>query len=81
MNDLGANILAVMENSNLGKMSVHVLNKQTRDMGIDLDNMTEKDVSTLIQQLRDILPFFLGDEARDVLAKIRRYSDNEMAVV
>jgi hypothetical protein len=81
MNDLGANILAVMENSNLGKMSVHVLNKQSKDMGIDLNKLTEKDVSDLIDQLTVILPFFLGDEAGDVLAKIRRYSENRMAVV
>lgn len=81
MNDLGANILAVMENSNLGEMSVHVLYKQSKDIGIDLDNITEREVTTLIEQLSDILPFFLGEETRDVLAKIRRYSDNGMAVV
>ena len=81
MNDLGTNILAVMENSNLGEMSVHILHKQSKDIGIDLDNITERDVNTLIKQLSDILPFFLGDETREVLAKIRRYADNGMAVV
>lgn len=72
MNELGVSILAVMEASTLGKMSIHVLNKQSQDLNIDLDTLSRKDLRTLIQRLEDILPFFLGEEARDVLAKIRK---------
>ncbi len=81
MNNLGENILAVMESSNLGKMSVHILNKQSKDIGVDLENMTEGDIPPLIKQLNDVLPFFLGDETKELLAKIRKYADNGMAVV
>ena len=72
MNDLGESILAVMEASTLGKMSIHVLNKQSQDLGINLDYITKKDVSELIRRLEDILPFFLGEEAKDVLKNIRK---------
>jgi hypothetical protein len=72
MNELGDNLLEVMEASTLGKMSVHVLNKQSEDLGIDLDLINKKDLRDLIKRLEDILPFFLGDESRAVLAKIRK---------
>jgi hypothetical protein len=81
MNDLGANILAVMESSNLGKMSVHILNKQSRDIGVDLEKITEDDIQPLVAQLGNVLPFFLGDETKDLLTKIRKHADNGMAVV
>ncbi len=81
MNNLGENILAVMESSNLGKMSVHILNKQSRDIGLDPEELTEDDIPPLIKQLSDVLPFFLGDETKDLLVKIRKYADNGMAVV
>lgn len=72
MNELGDSILEVMEASTLGKMSIHVLNKQSDDLGIDLDTITKKDLKDLIKRLEEILPFFLGADARTVLAKIRK---------
>jgi hypothetical protein len=72
MNELGESILAVMEASTLGKMSIHVLNKQSQDLGINLNVMSKKDMKVLIVRLEDILPFFLGEEAQGVLTKIRK---------
>ncbi|KYK28114.1 MAG: hypothetical protein AYK23_01850 [Candidatus Proteinoplasmatales archaeon SG8-5] len=72
MNELGENILEVMEASTLGKMSIHVLKKQSKDLSINLDTLSRKDLRTLIQRLEDILPFFLGEESKEVLAKMRK---------
>ena len=72
MNELGESILAVMEASTLGKMSIHVLNKQSQDLGINMNTMSKKDLKVLVDRLDDILPFFLGEEAHRVLAKIRK---------
>lgn len=72
MNELGESILAVMEASTLRNMSIHVLKKQSDDLGIDLDSITKKDLKGLMKRLEDILPFFLGAEAKAVLTKIRK---------
>ena len=72
MNRLGESILEVMETSKLGKMSIHVLKKQSDDLNIDLDAISKNDLKDLIKRLEDILPFFLGAEAKGVLAKIRK---------
>ena len=76
MNDLGESILAVMEDSTLGKMSIYVLNKQSYDIGIDLETISKKELVTLTKRLDDILPFFLGEEAKVVLSKIRKLGNN-----
>ena len=81
MNDLGTRILNVMEQSPLGRMSVHILSKQTNDLGLDLDNITSKDLISLTDQLSIVLPFFLGEDSKDIVVNIRRLGNNGMAVV
>ena len=81
MNELGAKILAVMESSTLGKMSVHVLTKQSKDIGVDLDRITEEDILPLADKLSNVLPFFLGEETKTVLAGIRKLADDGVSVI
>ncbi len=76
MNPLGQNVLDIMQNSNLGVMSVHVLKKQSMDAGLDLNSLNRKDINTLSDKLKVVLPFFIGEEADDVLSKIKRLGDN-----
>ena len=76
MNDLGKNVLGIMEDSNLGVMSIHVLKKQSGDAGIDLNSLNSRDIQTLMDKLKIVLPFFIGDEAGQVLTKIKRLGDN-----
>ncbi len=70
-----------MEQSPLGTMSVHILSKQTSDLGLDLDNITSKEVILLANQLNNVLPFFLGEDTRNIVVNIRRLGNNGMAVV
>ena len=81
MNDLGTRILNVMEQSPLGKMSVYILSKQTNDLGLDLENITSKEVIVLADQLNTVLPFFLGEDTRNIVVNIRRLGNNGIAVV
>jgi hypothetical protein len=81
MGTLGDGILAVMESSTLGNMSIHVLKKQSGDMGVDLNHLTEKDFNKLVKRLEEILPFFLGKETGYVLAKIRKLGNIELRVM
>ena len=76
MNTLGQNVLDIMQNSNLGVMSVHVLKKQSMDAGLDLNSLNKKDINKLSDKLRVVLPFFIGEEADDVLSKIKRLGNN-----
>ncbi len=70
-----------MEESPLGKMSVYILSKQTSDLGLDLENITSKEVIVLADQLSTVLPFFLGEDTRDIVVNIRKLGNNGMAVV
>ena len=70
-----------MEQSPLGGMSVHILSKQTSDLGLDLDNITSKDLMSLADQLSNVLPFFLGKETKDIVVNIRKLRNNGMAVI
>lgn len=70
-----------MEQSPLGTMSVYILSKQTSDLGLDLENITSKEVIVLADQLSTVLPFFLGEDTRDIVVNIRRLGNNGMAVV
>lgn len=70
-----------MEQSPLGTMSVYILSKQTNVLGLDLENITSKEVIVLADQLSTVLPFFLGEDTRDIVVNIRRLGNNGMAVV
>ncbi len=76
MNKLGLNVLSIMEESNLGVMSIHVLKKQSMDAGIDLSAINPRDINILTEKLRIVLPFFIGEESNDVLMKVSRLGDN-----
>jgi hypothetical protein len=81
MNELGTNLLKVMESSSLGRMSVYVLTKQSTDLGIDLENIAPDDVTKLSARLKTVLPFFLGDETDEVLTQIRKLTNNRSTVM
>jgi hypothetical protein len=81
MNELGTNVLKVMERSSLGRMSVYVLTKQSMDLGIDLENIAPDDVSKLSARLKTVLPFFLGDETDQVLTQIRKLTNGRSMVM
>jgi hypothetical protein len=81
MNELGTNVLKVMESSSLGRMSVYVLTKQSIDLGIDLDNIAPDDVAKLSKRLKTVLPFFLGDETDQVLTQIRKLTNDRSMVM
>ena len=81
MNELSAKILGAMESSRLGKMSVYVLSKQSEDLGLDLENLGQKDVPRLADKLSLVLPFFLGVETKELVTNIRKLGDNGIAVM
>ncbi len=76
MNKLGESVLSIMEESNLGVMSIHVLKKQSMDAGLDLNALNPRDINILTEKLRIVLPFFIGSESDDVLMKVNRLGDN-----
>ena len=78
MNELGQNVLSIMENSLLGKMSVHVLKKQSEDAGLDLEDITATDIPKLVERLKTVLPFFIGNDAQLVLTRINRLVNGAM---
>ena len=76
MNELGLNVLGALEKSTLGKMSIHVLTKQSVDAGIDLNDITQGDIPKLVERLKAVLPFFIGEESGNVLINIKKLGDN-----
>ena len=76
MNPLGQNVLDIMQDSNLGVMSIHVLKKQSTDAGLDLSTLSRRDINKLSDKLKVVLPFFIGEEADDVLIRIKRLGNN-----
>jgi hypothetical protein len=76
MNRLSQSVLSIMEESPLGKMSKYVLAKQSGDAGIKLEEMTNEDITVLSSKLKDVLPFFIGDQTEKVVSKIRKLRDN-----
>ena len=76
MNELGLNVLSTLEKSTLGKMSIHVLTKQSGDAGIDLDKITQGDIPKLVERLKAVLPFFIGEESGNVLIDIKKLGNN-----
>ncbi len=76
MNELGSNVLKVMEGSSLGRMSIYVLTKQAQDLGIDMNEMSPEDLNKLVSRLKSVLPFFLADETEAVLVQIRKLTND-----
>ena len=76
MNRLSQSVLSIMEESPLGKMSKYVLAKQSQDAGIKLEEMTSADIPVLSSKLKDVLPFFIGDQTEKVVSKIRKLKEN-----
>jgi len=76
MNELGTGILKVMERSSLGRMSVYVLSKQTKDLDIDLSTISQDEANMLANRLRFVLPFFLADETEEVIINIKKLVSN-----
>ena len=72
MNSLSEAVLNILEDSHLGKMSIHVLTKQSEDEGIDLDKITENEIPRLSKRLGSVLPFFIGNEAQFVIMQINK---------
>ena len=81
MNDLGNGVLKALEGSSLGRMSVYILSKQCLDLGIDLENMAEKDIPKLAERLRQVLPFFLGEETDEVVRELNKLTNDGHAVM
>jgi hypothetical protein len=81
MNELSTSVLKVMESSSLGRMSIYVLSKQCTDLRLDINNLGPDDVSKLTNQLRNVLPFFLGDETETVVTQIRKLTGSNTAVM
>lgn len=76
MNRLSQSVLSIMESTPLGKMSIYVLKKQSRDAGIDIEKMRPEDIPVLVERFRMVLPFFLGDQTARVLREINKLSGN-----
>ena len=81
MNVLGTGILEVMESSSLGRMSVYILSKQTKDLGINLDTISLDEAIVLLGRLKTVLPFFLADETNELIIKIRKFVNNGNMVI
>ena len=81
MNELGIGILKVMESSSLGRMSVYILSKQTKDLGINLDAISQDEAIVLVGRLKTVLPFFLADETNEVIINIKKYVTNINMVI
>ena len=81
MNELGTGILRIMEGSSLGRMSVYILSKQTKDLGFDLNDISSDEVSILAIRLKTVLPFFLADETEDIVRNIRKLAANGNTVM
>ena len=81
MNELGNGILKVMESSSLGRMSVYILSKQTKDLDINLEAITQDEAIVLVGRLKTVLPFFLADETNELIIKIRKFVNNGNMVI
>ncbi|MFH0816425.1 MAG: hypothetical protein V1934_06390 [Methanobacteriota archaeon] len=76
MNVLSKMVLAIMEESPLGAMSKYVLMKQSQDANINLEEMSGDDLQVLSVKLKDVLPFFIGDQTEKVVISIRKLKEN-----
>ena len=81
MNELGTGILELMESSSLGRMSVYILSKQTKDLGINLEAISQDEAIVLVGRLRTVLPFFLADETNEVILRIKKFVSNGNMVI
>ena len=78
MNSLARQILKILEDTPLKTMSVHLLNKQCEEAGLDLDEMKVEDLPTLISRLEKILPFFIGSNTKMVLKHLKELNTGGM---
>ena len=81
MNALGNDVLKVMENSSLGRMSIYVLAKQSMDLGIDMNELAPQDIPKIAARLKTVLPFFLGDETDNIITQIRKLTNNGKGMI
>ena len=81
MNELGTGILELMESSSLGRMSVYILSKQTKDLGINLEAISQDEAIVLVGRLKTVLPFFLADETNEVILRIKKFVNNGNMVI
>ena len=81
MNELSTNILMIMESSSLGRMSVYIISKQTTDLNINFDNISQDEAIVLAGRLKTVLPFFLADETNDLIMNIRKLVRNGNMVI
>ena len=81
MNELGTGILELMESSSLGRMSVYILSKQTKDLGINLEAISQDEAIVLVGRLKTVLPFFLADETNEVILRIKKFVSNGSMVI
>lgn len=81
MNELGTGILKVMESSSLGRMSVYILSKQTKDLDINLEVISQDEAIVLLGRLKTVLPFFLADETNELIINIRKLVNNGNMVI
>jgi hypothetical protein len=72
MNTLGRQMLRILEETPLKTMSVHMLNKQCEESGINIDDLKPQDLPILISRLEKILPFFIGNNTRKVIRQLQR---------
>ena len=72
MNALGRQMLRILEETPLKTMSVHLLNKQCEESGMNLDDMKAQDLPLLISRLEKILPFFIGSNTNKVIRQLQR---------
>ena len=62
-------------------MSVYILSKQTKDLGINLEAISQDEANVLLARLKAVLPFFLADETNEVILNIRKFVRNENMVI
>ncbi len=56
INSLGTEILSIMNDTALQPLSMLLLNQQALDAGFEFNDVQEKDIPQLIENLKEILP-------------------------
>ncbi len=71
MNALARQMLKILEDTPLKSMSIHLLNKQCEETGLDIEMVKAEDLAVLISRLEKILPFFIGGRTNMVIEQFR----------